>query len=48
MPTTGRPRSLAVFRKSPAKYQEGYFRQFIDATGAQQEVFPFNDPGSID
>ena len=28
-------------------YQEGYFRQFIDATGAQQEAFPFNDPGSM-
>jgi starch phosphorylase len=28
-------------------YQEGYFRQFIDASGAQQEVFPLNDPGSM-
>ena len=28
-------------------YQEGYFRQFIDATGAQQEAYPFNDPGSM-
>jgi glycogen phosphorylase len=28
-------------------YQEGYFRQIIDASGAQQEVYPFNDPGSM-
>jgi glycogen phosphorylase len=28
-------------------YQEGYFRQIIDASGAQQEVYPFNDPGSL-
>src|SRR6516225_4891083 len=28
-------------------YQEGYFRQFIDAAGAQQEAYPFNDPGSM-
>jgi len=28
-------------------YQEGYFRQFIDASGAQQEAYPFNDPGSM-
>ena len=28
-------------------YQEGYFRQFIDATGAQQEAYPFNEPGSM-
>jgi glycogen phosphorylase len=28
-------------------YQEGYFRQIIDASGAQQEAYPFNDPGSM-
>jgi glycogen phosphorylase len=28
-------------------YQEGYFRQIIDAAGAQHEVYPFNDPGSM-
>jgi len=28
-------------------YQEGYFRQIIDASGTQQEAFPFNDPGSM-
>jgi glycogen phosphorylase len=28
-------------------YQEGYFRQIIDASGAQHEVYPFNDPGSM-
>ncbi len=28
-------------------YQEGYFRQVIDATGWQQEAYPYNDPGSL-
>ena len=28
-------------------YQEGYFRQFIDADGAQHEAYPYNDPGSM-
>jgi hypothetical protein len=28
-------------------YQEAYFRQIIDASGEQQEVYPFNDPGSM-
>jgi glycogen phosphorylase len=28
-------------------YQEGYFRQIIDASGGQQEAYPFNDPGSM-
>ena len=28
-------------------YQEGYFRQLIDAAGAQHEAYPYNDPGSI-
>jgi starch phosphorylase len=28
-------------------YQEGYFRQFIDGSGTQQEAFPYNDPGSM-
>jgi starch phosphorylase len=28
-------------------YQEGYFRQIIDASGEQQEAYPFNDPGSM-
>lgn len=28
-------------------YQEGYFRQLIDACGTQHEVYAFNDPGSM-
>ena len=28
-------------------YQQGYFRQLIDQDGAQQAVFPYNDPGQL-
>ncbi len=28
-------------------YQQGYFRQEIDAQGRQQALFPFNDPGQL-
>ena len=28
-------------------YQEGYFRQTIDASGWQQEAYPYNDPSSM-
>jgi len=28
-------------------YQEGYFRQIIDAAGGQREAYPYNDPGSL-
>ncbi len=28
-------------------YQEGYFRQMIDAGGRQMEAFPYNDPSSM-
>lgn len=28
-------------------YQGGYFRQMLDATGWQQEIFPFNDSSSL-
>ncbi|KYP14624.1 alpha-glucan family phosphorylase [Flavihumibacter sp. CACIAM 22H1] len=28
-------------------YQQGYFRQDIDANGNQQAYFPYNDPGSL-
>ena len=28
-------------------YQQGYFRQIIDANGRQQELFPYNDPGQL-
>jgi starch phosphorylase len=28
-------------------YQQGYFRQIIDRTGAQQAMFPYNDPGQL-
>jgi glycogen phosphorylase len=28
-------------------YQQGYFRQEIDAHGRQQALFPFNDPGQL-
>jgi glycogen phosphorylase len=28
-------------------YQQGYFRQQIDADGRQQALYPFNDPGQL-
>lgn len=28
-------------------FQEGYFRQFIDAAGAQDEAYPYNEPASL-
>jgi starch phosphorylase len=28
-------------------YQQGYFRQVIDKDGAQQALFPYNDPGRM-
>lgn len=28
-------------------YQQGYFRQVIDKNGAQQALFPYNDPGQL-
>jgi len=28
-------------------YQQGYFRQLIDADGAQQALYPYNDPGQL-
>lgn len=28
-------------------YQQGYFRQIIDKEGAQQPLYPFNDPGLL-
>ena len=28
-------------------YQQGYFRQAIDSDGAQQALFPYNDPGQL-
>ena len=28
-------------------YQEGYFRQMLDATGRQQEAYPYNDPTDL-
>jgi starch phosphorylase len=28
-------------------YQQGYFRQVIDRGGAQQAIFPYNDPGQL-
>ena len=28
-------------------YQQGYFRQVIDREGAQQALYPFNDPGQL-
>ena len=28
-------------------YQQGYFRQVIDKLGAQQALFPYNDPGQL-
>jgi glucan phosphorylase len=28
-------------------YSQGYFRQVIDKVGAQQALFPYNDPGQL-
>jgi len=28
-------------------YQQGYFRQVLDRDGAQQALFPYNDPGQL-
>jgi starch phosphorylase len=28
-------------------YQQGYFRQMIDKDGAQQALYPYNDPGQL-
>jgi starch phosphorylase len=28
-------------------YQQGYFRQVIDRSGAQKALFPYNDPGQL-
>ncbi|MEO8040432.1 MAG: DUF3417 domain-containing protein, partial [Betaproteobacteria bacterium] len=28
-------------------YQQGYFRQVIDQQGAQQALYPYNDPGQL-
>ncbi len=28
-------------------YQQGYFRQVIDGQGAQQALYPYNDPGQL-
>ena len=28
-------------------YQQGYFRQLIDAQGAQQAFYPYNEPASL-
>ena len=28
-------------------YQQGFFRQIIDKAGAQQALFPYNDPGQL-
>ncbi len=28
-------------------YQQGYFRQLVDPTGAQQEAYPYNDPAGL-
>jgi starch phosphorylase len=28
-------------------YQQGYFRQEIDANGSQESLYPFNDPGQL-
>jgi starch phosphorylase len=28
-------------------YQEGYFRQFLDASGRQQELYPYNEPTAL-
>jgi len=28
-------------------YQEGYFRQIVDASGAQEEFYPYNEPAAM-
>ena len=28
-------------------YQQGYFRQVIDQNGAQQALYPYNNPGQL-
>jgi starch phosphorylase len=28
-------------------YQQGYFRQVLDITGSQTELYPYNDPGQL-
>ncbi len=28
-------------------YQEGYFRQIVDAAGLQQELYPYNEPATL-
>jgi len=28
-------------------YQQGYFRQLIDSDGAQEAIYPYNDPGQL-
>jgi glycogen phosphorylase len=28
-------------------YQQGYFRQVIDKDGAQEPLYPYNDPGQM-
>ena len=28
-------------------YQQGYFRQVLDASGRQQELYPYHDPTSL-
>ena len=28
-------------------YQQSYFRQVIDQDGAQEALFPYNDPGQL-
>ena len=28
-------------------YQEGYFRQMVDADGMQQELYPYNEPATM-
>jgi glycogen phosphorylase len=28
-------------------YQQGYFRQVLDITGSQAELYPYNDPGQL-
>ena len=41
-----RRRAISACRSSASAclYQEGYFRQMIDAAGWQQEAYPYNEP----
>src|SRR6516165_2550474 len=46
-PAQGLERSGRPARGVGLLYQQGYFRQIIDADGAQRALYPYNDPGQL-